>query len=100
MGLYKNKEGKAKILAYYDKALSKLDVNYKDLFVDTRYGKTHILEIGPEEGKPLIIFHGGNVTNPVSLSWFMPLMNDYHIYAPDTIGHPRSLSEISLLKPT
>ncbi len=96
MGIYKSKEGKAKILAYYDKALSKLDVNYKDLFVDTRFGKTHILELGPEEGKPLVIFHGGNVTNPVSLSWFKPLMDDYHIYAPDTIGHPGKSDETRL----
>ena len=93
MGIYKSAEGKAKILEYYDKALLRLNVNYKDLFVDTRFGKTHILEIGPEEGKPLVIFHGGNVTNPVSLSWFKPLMNEYHIYAPDTIGHPGKSDE-------
>ena len=96
MGIYKSTEGKAKILAYYDKALSKLNVDYKDLFVDTRFGKTHILEIGPEKAKPLVIFHGGNVTNPVSLSWFKPLMNDYHIYAPDTIGHPGKSDETRL----
>jgi pimeloyl-ACP methyl ester carboxylesterase len=96
MGIYKSMEGKSKILAYYDKALSKLDVNYKNLFVDTRFGKTHVLEIGPVEGKPLVIFHGGNVTNPVSLSWFKPLMNDYHIYAPDTIGHPGKSDETRL----
>lgn len=88
MGIYKSTEGKAKILDYYDKALSKLNVSYNDLYVNTRFGKTHILEIGPAEGKPLVIFHGGNVTNPVSLSWFKPLMQDYHIYAPDTMGHP------------
>ena len=93
MGIYNSKEGKSKILAYYDEALSRLDVKYKDLFVDTHFGKTHILELGPEEGKPLVIFHGGNVTNPVSLSWFKPLMNDYHIYAPDTIGHPGKSDE-------
>lgn len=88
MGIYKSTEGEAKILAYYDKALSELKVSHKDIYVNTRFGKTHILEIGPDEGKPLVIFHGGNVTNPVSLSWFKPMMNDYHIYAPDTIGHP------------
>ena len=93
MGIYNSLEGKSKILAFYDKALSKLDVNYIDLFVDTRFGKTHILELGSEEGEPLVIFHGGNITNPVSLSWFKPLMSDYHIYAPDTIGHPGKSDE-------
>ena len=47
-----------------------------------------ILVIGPQDGRPLVCFHGGNTTNPITLSWFAPLVQKYRIYAPDTPGHP------------
>ncbi|MHB0871639.1 MAG: alpha/beta fold hydrolase [Chloroflexota bacterium] len=42
---------------------------------------------GPEDGEPLLITHGGDTVNPLSLAWFEPLMKEYRIYAPDTVGH-------------
>ena len=56
--------------------------------IDTRFGVTYILITGPREAPPLIIFQGGNTVNPVTLSWFLPLLKEYRVYAPDTIGHP------------
>jgi pimeloyl-ACP methyl ester carboxylesterase len=57
-------------------------------YIDTSFGKTHMLLAGPTDGKPLFIFQGGNCINPMTLSWFSPLINKYRVYAPDTIGHP------------
>lgn len=50
--------------------------------VNTSYGKTHVLVAGPLEGKPVFIFQGGNCINPMTLSWFLPLIDEYRIYAP------------------
>ncbi|MGE1163383.1 alpha/beta fold hydrolase [Peribacillus simplex] len=47
-----------------------------------------MLVAGPTEGKPLFLLQGGNCINPMTLSWFLPLIDKYRIYAPDTIGHP------------
>jgi len=91
--IYKSEKGKEKIISLYNKALQQLDLPYDSKMIDTRYGKTHILIIGPEKGLPVFIFQGGNTINPVTLSWFKPILTKFRIYAPDTIGHPGLGSE-------
>jgi pimeloyl-ACP methyl ester carboxylesterase len=90
--IYKSK-GKTLITQHYDNYLKSFDFNVEQIYVDTSYGKTHILVAGPPEGKPIFIFQGGNCINPMTLSWFLPLVDKYRVYAPDTIGHPGYSSE-------
>ncbi|RFU65175.1 alpha/beta fold hydrolase [Peribacillus glennii] len=85
--IYKS-EGKTLITQHYDNYLKSFDFDVEQIYVDTSYGKTHILVAGPPEGKPIFIFQGGNCINPMTLSWFLPLVDKYRVYAPDTIGHP------------
>lgn len=73
-----------------------LKIPYKDLFVDTSFGKTHIIECGNLRGKPLLVFHGGNATTAYNLKYCRFLLDDFHIYAVDTIGHPGKSAEVSL----
>ena len=47
-------------------------------------------------GKPLLVFHGGNATTAYNLLFCDFLMNDFHIFAVDTIGHPGKSDETSL----
>lgn len=81
-------EGKQLITQHYDNYLESFDFDVEQIYVDTSYGETHILIAGPPEGKPIFIFQGGNCINPMTLSWFLPLVDTYRVYAPDTIGHP------------
>lgn len=91
--IYKS-EGKRLITQHYDNYLKSFDFDVEQIYVGTSYGKTHILVAGPpEEGKPIFIFQGGNCINPMTLSWFLPLVDKYRVYAPDTIGHPGYSSE-------
>ncbi|CAG9607590.1 Carboxylesterase YbfK [Pseudoneobacillus rhizosphaerae] len=85
--IYKS-NGKTLITQHYDNYLKSFDFEIEQIYVDTSYGKTHILVAGPPEGKPIFIFQGGNCINPMTLSWFLPLVDKYRVYAPDTIGHP------------
>lgn len=41
--IYKSPLGKEKILRIYDKLQSRLDTKFESRYVDTRFGKTHIL---------------------------------------------------------
>lgn len=94
--IYTSPEGKEKILECYDKMLSKISTPFESVFVDTRFGKTHVLTAGPTDGEPLVVFHGGNVVNPITLRWFEPLAKKFKVYAPDTIGHPGKSDEVRL----
>ena len=86
--IYKSDIGKAAILGFYEKYLELFECDFERMYVETTFGRTHVLAAGPGDGKPIFIFQGGNCINPMTLSWFKPLLENYRIYAPDTIGHP------------
>ncbi len=94
--IYKSEEGKRKILDLYDSQLSRLTNPWKDVYVDTSYGRTHIVETGNFSGEPLLVFHGGNATTAYNLLACDFIMEDFHIYAVDMVGHPGKSAETSL----
>ncbi len=94
--IYKREQGKKVILSLYDSQLERLKISFKDLFVDTSFGRTHLIETGNANAKPLLVFHGGNATTAYNLLACDFLMKDFHIYAVDTIGHPGKSAEACL----
>lgn len=58
--IYRSQQGKELILELYDSQLTRLGKPYNDFFVDTSFGRTHIIETGAMPGEPLLVFHGGN----------------------------------------
>ncbi|MBO4900034.1 MAG: alpha/beta hydrolase [Lachnospiraceae bacterium] len=94
--IYKSEEGKRKILDLYDEQLKRLEVPYKDIYVETSYGNTHLIETGSPDGEPLLVFHGGNATTAYNLLACDFLFKGFHIYGVDTIGHPGKSAETSL----
>ena len=92
--IYKSSEGEAEIRALYDEALAELGPGHESLTVETRYGDTHVVAVGPEGGPPVVFLPGGNFLNPTCLRWFLRLAVDYRVYAPDLVGQPgRSAQE-------
>lgn len=86
--IYLSDAGKEILHHSYKLYLTFLQTEVKRTYVETRYGLTHVLEIGPSHAKPLMILQGGNCINPMTLAWFQPLFAEFRIIAPDTIGHP------------
>ncbi|WP_058308182.1 alpha/beta fold hydrolase [Gracilibacillus massiliensis] len=86
--IYKSEAGKKRLAEKYEQYLDILPFDVEREYVDTTFGKTHVLLAGPQEAKPIFVFQGGNCINPMTLSWFSQLAENYRIYAPDTIGHP------------
>ncbi|MCR4656848.1 MAG: alpha/beta hydrolase [Lachnospiraceae bacterium] len=84
------------MIKLYDSQLARLKNPWKDLYVDTAYGRTHIVETGNFSGEPLLVFHGGNATTAYNLLACDFIMNDFHIYAVDMVGHPGKSAETSL----
>jgi len=94
--IYKSNNGKRKVLDLYEKQINKLSISYKDVYVETSFGRTHLIETGKQNGKPLLVFHGGNSTTAQNLLEFKFLLNDFHVFAVDTIGHPGKSAEVCL----
>lgn len=86
--VYKNEECMKKIHDFYDKALTSLEVTYKEEYINTSYGKTHILIVGDSNKTPIFTLHGGNGISPLNIRLFLPLLEQYCIIAPDVIGMP------------
>ena len=73
----------------YDRAVeSLLEVSVADAWLETTAGPTHLLTAGDVSATPVLVFQGGNVTNPVTLSWVQALADDNYLIAPDTPGQP------------
>lgn len=96
MSIYKSQIGREKSLELYDRQLSKLGSFFSDVYVNTSFGKTHIVETGNDKGIPLLVFHGGNSTSAYNLLMCQFLLEDFHIYAVDIIGHPGKSDEVCL----
>lgn len=94
--IYKSEKGKKEILDLYDAQLSRIACPYTDIYVDTSFGKTHLIETGDLQKDPLLVFHGGNATTAYNLLACDFLFRDFHIYAVDIIGHPGKSAETSL----
>ncbi|NLV06191.1 alpha/beta fold hydrolase [Haloarcula rubripromontorii] len=65
-----------------------LDVPVREQWVETCAGRTHVLTAGAPTAPPVVVFQGGNVTNPVTLAWVQGLADEYYLIAPDTPGQP------------
>ena len=86
--IYRSEEGKKRILELYDAQLSRLTLPYTDIYVDTSFGRTPLIETGTIDKEPLLVFHGGNATTAYNLLTCDFLFENFHIYAVDMSGHP------------
>lgn len=80
-GIYNTPQGKQMIIALYDEQLSRIKTPYQDIYIDTSFGKTHLVETGNPDGLPLLVFHGGNATTAYNLLVSQFLLDDFHISA-------------------
>lgn len=94
--IYKFVDSKAETLKLYDNQLLKLGCTYKDIFIMTSFGKTHLIETGDITKPPLLVFHGGNSTTAYNLLMCRFLLDNFHIYAVDIVGHPGKSAEVCL----
>jgi len=86
--LYKSEEQKRAFMAAYDRIMSELwPVPFETADFPTRFGSTHVIISGPDDGEPVVLLHGGGTC---SAMWFsiVGYLADagYRCYAFDRIG--------------
>lgn len=91
--LYKSQEGKKAIMKLYDSKLHDLNIKYDSKYIDTSYGKTHILITGNPQNPPCIIVHGSNACAPIALETYTNLKSQYQVFAVDVLAQPNKSAE-------
>jgi pimeloyl-ACP methyl ester carboxylesterase len=85
---YKSHAGYSAIMAWYENALESIDIPLQSRYVQTRFGRTHMLVCGPENGEPLFLIPGTAGCAPLWRMQFRALGEHYRVYALDVIGQP------------
>jgi len=86
--IYFTPQVQAEMMAIYDAKLTQWPTPYETRYVDTEYGKVHVIISGPEDAPPVLLLNAGQMAG---WSWVTNVgaLNDrYRTYAIDTIGEP------------
>jgi pimeloyl-ACP methyl ester carboxylesterase len=84
--LYRSPEGYAAVMASYQASLQRLRFPFQERMVPTRFGPTHVLSVGREQGRPVVLLHGWNTNAGGWWPQINALAGRCRLFAPDTIG--------------
>jgi len=94
MSIYKTEEGKKIIDKQYDTLLSKWKIPFKSHMVSTRFGQTHIMEMGDGD-EIVVLLHGSTSNNSMWINEVESLKS-YKVLAIDLPGEPNKSTETRL----
>jgi pimeloyl-ACP methyl ester carboxylesterase len=84
--IYSSPEVEARFMEIYDEKMKEWPVPYEDVFVNTKYGRVHVIVSGPEGVPSVLLLHASGVAG---WSWkynVEELSKKYRTYAIDLIG--------------
>lgn len=84
--IYKSEEHRARLMKIYEEKLAQWPVPYKTSYVDTKYGKIHVIISGPEEGYPVLLINASGLSGWSWIHNVEALNAKYRTYAIDNIG--------------
>lgn len=86
--VYRTDEGTAFIERWYDEALARWPVPYREHRVETSFGDTYVLQCGTAGAPNLVLMHAGATNSAIWGDWvdLAKLASRYHVYAVDLIG--------------
>jgi pimeloyl-ACP methyl ester carboxylesterase len=84
--IYKSARVKAQFMEIYDAKMAKWPVTHESVYVDTSYGRVHVIVSGPDDAAPMLLLHASGVP---AWSWrynVEELSQRFRTYAIDLIG--------------
>ena len=85
---YKSADGYNAIMSWYEQALESIDAPLTSKYVETRFGRTHMLVCGAEDAPALFLIPGTAGCAPLWRRQFAALSKHFRVYALDVIGQP------------
>ena len=92
--IYFTPEVQSEMMAIYDAKLAQWPTPYETRYVDTSYGKVHVIISGSEDASPVLLLNAGQMAGWSWMTNVGALNEGYRTYAIDTIGEPGK-SELS-----
>jgi pimeloyl-ACP methyl ester carboxylesterase len=86
--LYKSEAGFNAIMSWYESLLEQIEIPCNSRYVETRFGRTHMLVCGPEDAPPLVLVQAVAGVAPLWRNQLPALAKHFRVYALDTVGQP------------
>jgi pimeloyl-ACP methyl ester carboxylesterase len=84
--LYNSVAGQQAVMALYDRALAEWPIPFDGRYLETRHGRTFVLDCGPAGAPPLVLLHGAGTNSAIWIGDAPKYTQAYHVYAVDLIG--------------
>ena len=88
MSLYKSEAGFNAIMQWYESLLAEISIPHTCQYVDTRFGRTHMIACGDKQAEPLILVQAAAGSAPLWRNQLPTLAEHFRVYALDTVGQP------------
>jgi len=92
--IYFTPQVQSEMMAIYDAKLAQWPTPYETRYVDTTFGKVHVIVSGPENAPPVLLLNAGQMAGWSWMTNVGALNEGYRTYAIDAIGEPGK-SELS-----
>ena len=86
--MYRSESGFNAIMSWYEDTEAKIPVPVESVFVETRFGRTHMLVAGPVDGEPVLLIPGVAGCAPLWRRQIGDLSRHFRVYALDITGQP------------
>lgn len=86
--MYKSEAGFNAIMAWYEDTEAKIGIPVDSVYVDTRFGRTHMLAAGPADAQPVLLIPGVAGCAPLWRRQIPDLAKHFRVYALDIPGQP------------
>ncbi len=86
ISIYISDELRDELMKEYDERVGAWPAGTEDIYVDTDFGKVHVLACGSEENPPLVMVHAASMGAHSWAENLAPLSDHFRIYSVDNIG--------------
>ena len=77
----------------YNEKIKDLQIEYTNIDVDTKFGRTRVVKTGNPNGKTIVMLHGYNAGAPITIEAIKGIVDKYCFYVIETVGQATKSEE-------